>query len=124
MDWTRSSFTSIEQVTDRIAGKPQKKNGVQGDSEVNFSDVFMKEKIRFSKHANERLADRNISLDENVLERLETGMNKAREKGLREPLVMVDNIAFIVNTKSNTVVTAVNDTGNSVFTNIDGAVIS
>ena len=80
MDWTRSSFTSIEQVTDRIASKPQKQQGGNNDSEIKFSDVFMSEKIRFSKHANERLADRNISLDKNMLERLETGMNKAREK--------------------------------------------
>jgi GTP-dependent phosphoenolpyruvate carboxykinase len=37
---------------------------------------------------------------------------------------MVDDLAFIVNVKNNTVVTAVNDSENGVFTNIDGAVIS
>jgi len=38
-------------------------------------------------------------------------------------LVLVDDIAFIVNTKSNTVVTAVNEAEEKVFTNIDGTVI-
>ena len=57
------------------------------------------------------------------LERLEQGTNKAREKGIKESLVMVDDLAFIVNVKNNTVVTAVNNSEDGVFTNIDGAVI-
>lgn len=40
------------------------------------------------------------------MERLESGTTKAREKGIQESLVMVDNLAFIVNVKNNTVVTA------------------
>ena len=43
---------------------------------------------------------------------------------MKDPLVMVDNIAFIVNIKSNTVITAVNNANESIFTNIDGAVIN
>lgn len=37
---------------------------------------------------------------------------------------MVDDLAFIVNVKNNTVITAVGDSTDSIFTNIDGAVIS
>lgn len=80
--------------------------------------------LRFSKHANERLASRNIDLSHAQLERLEQGTKKAFEKGINDSLVMIDNLAFIVNVKSNTVVTAVNDTDDKVFTNIDGAVIN
>ena len=58
------------------------------------------------------------------MERLEYGMNRAREKGIQESLVLVDDLAFIVNVKNNIVITAVNDTEDAVFTNIDGAVIS
>ena len=36
---------------------------------------------------------------------------------------MVDDLAFIVNVKNNILITAVNDTEDAVFTNIDGAVI-
>ena len=43
---------------------------------------------------------------------------------MKESLVMVDNFAFIVNVKNNLVITAVNDTKNAVFTNIDGAIIN
>lgn len=80
--------------------------------------------IRFSKHANDRLAYRNIDLSKEQMERLENGTNRAREKGIQESLVMIDDLAFIVNVKNNVVITAVNDTEDAVFTNIDGAVIS
>ena len=57
-------------------------------------------------------------------ERLQTAAEQAREKGMKESLVMVDNLAFIVNVRNNTVITAVKDTEQAVFTNIDGAIIS
>ena len=46
-------------------------------------------------------------------------------RGLQQEisLVMVDDLAFIVNVKSNIVVTAVGGSADSIFTNIDGAVI-
>ena len=50
--------------------------------------------------------------------------HQAREKGMNESLVMVDNMAFIVNVRNNTVITAVKDTNKAVFTNIDGAIIN
>ena len=58
------------------------------------------------------------------MERLKDGAGKAKAKGIQESLVMVDDLAFIVNTKSNTVITAVKELESSVFTNIDGAVIN
>lgn len=82
------------------------------------------QQLRFSKHANKRLAQREIDLSETQLRRLQEGTLKAREKGITDSLVMVDELAFIVNTKSNIVITAVNDSDDSIFTNIDGAVIS
>ncbi|NLY49090.1 MAG: flagellar protein [Clostridiales bacterium] len=85
--------------------------------------VSMTSELKFSKHANERLASRNIDLSEDQYRRLEMGARMAYEKGIRESLVMVDDLAFIVNIKNNTVITAVNEGEEKVFTNIDGAVI-
>ena len=45
------------------------------------------------------------------------------EKGIGESLVLVDDLAFIVNVKNNTVITAMDDSSEGIFTNIDGAVI-
>ena len=68
---------------------------------------------------------RNIELTNSQMERLKEGAQKAQEKGIRESLVIVDQLAFIVNIPNSTVVTAMNqsDTADNIFTNIDGAVI-
>lgn len=94
---------------------------------VSFQDVLnakVEQEVKFSKHANQRLENRNIELSKDQLERLNQGVGQARTKQIQESLVMMDNLAFIVNVKNNTVVTAM-EQGESgqVFTNIDGAVI-
>ena len=82
--------------------------------------------LKFSKHAAGRLIDRNIELSEAQMERLQEGARNAGQKGIKESLVIVDELAFIVNVPNKTVVTALDSTeaGGNIFTNIDGAVIA
>ena len=124
---------NIEQIRNSYLGTPRKTNeSRRQDTTVDetgkdFNDYLsgVKEKndVHFSKHASKRLDSREIELTPGQRERLNEATDKARDKGLKESLVMVDNLAFIVNVKNNTVVTALNDTEKSVFTNIDGAII-
>ncbi len=88
--------------------------------------VSPQNEVKFSKHAMTRLDNRNISLTEVQMERLNEGARKAGEKGIKESLVLVDELAFIVNVENKTVVTAMNQGNNdeNIFTNIDGAVIA
>ena len=81
--------------------------------------------MKFSRHALGRLSDRNIELNSEQLERLNEGAKKAQEKGIKDSLVIVDRLAFIVNVPNQTVVTAMDssETDENVFTNINGAVI-
>jgi flagellar operon protein len=128
---SNTNFSSIEQMTGQLfKNKSAAVSKAFDTNKKSFQEVLLEkqniegqELLKFSKHANERLASRNIDLTTTQLERLETGARKAQAKGINESLVMVDNIAFIVNTKSNTVITAVNDSDDKIFTNIDGAVI-
>lgn len=113
------NYTSIEQVRDQIKNNTKRSSTSQGYDSTNSFD-----EILFSKHASERLAKRNIDMSPEQEARLKDATTQAREKGMKESLVMVDNLAFIVNVKNNTVVTAVNDTKNAVFTNIDGVVFN
>jgi flagellar operon protein len=129
MQRLQKNYTSIDSMRDQLLqSSPKTKNSAK--SELSFQDILSSteeqkvDNLKFSKHANERLATRNINLSAEQMERLENGTTKAREKGIRESLVMVDDLAFIVNVKNNTVITAVNDATDSIFTNIDGAVIS
>ncbi len=125
-----NQFTSIEQVTDRYLNRnstdARNSNGVSFEEILRQKqDVTESRGLKFSKHAAMRLTDRNISLSAEQSERLETGVLKAGEKGIEESLVIVDSLAFIVNVPNKTVVTALDqsDSGNNIFTNIDGAVI-
>lgn len=120
---------SIEQATDLlIQSKDTNKAKASGDN-VSFQEIFNQkvietEDVKFSKHANQRLESRNINLSQEQMSRLNQGVSKARDKSINESLVMMDNLAFIVNIKNNTVVTALESNEESnVFTNIDGAVI-
>jgi flagellar operon protein len=124
-----NQFPSIEQMTERLNVNKSTAAAKQAVG-TPFSEI-LKEKqaagvveLKFSKHANERMASRNIDLTDEQYRRLENGAMLASRKGILESLVMVDNLAFIVNIKNNTVVTAVNDGEEKVFTNIDGAVIA
>jgi flagellar operon protein len=80
--------------------------------------------LKFSKHAEQRLQSRNINLTEAQKDKINKAVSKADEKGVKDSLVMMDNLAFVVNVKSRTVITAVNsnELKDNVFTNIDGAV--
>ncbi len=81
--------------------------------------------MSFSKHANTRLHARNIQLSNEQLKRINQGVCQAREKGIKESLVLIDDVALVVNVKNKVVVTAMekSEQDNKVFTNIDGAVI-
>ena len=128
MDIQNKGFLSIQQVSDTYLNRPSQNNKVQ--PEQSFKDVLkakenISSELKFSKHAANRLVDRNITLSGEQLERLNDGARQAGEKGIKESLVLVDSLAFIVNVPNNTVITALDqsDADNNVFTNIDGAVI-
>ncbi len=100
--------------------------------ESNNSSISSNNKVIFSKHATMRLNDRNINLSSSQLERIESGVQTAQKKGIKDSLVLVDNVALLVNIKNKTVVTAMDNSNNNnnnlnnkeqVYTNIDGAVI-
>ena len=81
--------------------------------------------VKFSKHASLRMSDRGLEMSDEQLGRLSNGTDMAADKGINDSLVMIDDLAFIVNVPSRTVITALeagNDT--NVFTNINGAVIA
>ena len=82
--------------------------------------------VEFSKHAIDRLSERNIDLySDNTLERLNRAVELAEKKGSNDALVIVDSNAFLVSVKNNKVITTMStgDMQGNVFTNIDSTVI-
>jgi len=134
MEIQKNGFLSIEQLTDRYFTKPQGMSETRNAEGLSFQEILQQKsnagltdtrELKFSKHAVGRLTQRNISLTEEQLERLNDGARKAGQKGIKDSLVIVDELAFIVNVPSSTVVTAMDSTETieNVFTNINGAVI-
>jgi len=122
-----NTHLSIEQVREQFS--LNLKNNAQKSVESNNSFLSIleskNEEIKFSKHANNRLMDRNINLSTTQLERLNAAKEMSSQKGIKNSLVLVDDYAFIMNVPSSTIITAMdkNETKNNVFTNIDGAII-
>ena len=83
-------------------------------------------RVRFSKHAQERLDRRQIALTAHHLSRLDEAVARAQANGARESLVLMDDLALIVSVRNQTVITATNAATreDNVFTNIDSAVIA
>lgn len=130
MDIQKNSFLSIGQVADRIGQKSSAGDRKAPEEGLSFRDILEQKaadtgNLKLSKHAAVRLNDRGISLTKDQWQRLEGGARKAGQKGIRDSLVIVDDLAFIVNVPNQTVVTAMDSTqtDENVFTNINGAVI-
>jgi len=81
--------------------------------------------VKFSSHAKNRIQSRGIDIDRKDMLQLDKAMDKAKEKGAHDSLVLIDGKAFIVNVDSRTVVTAMSDleSRGGVFTNIDSTIV-
>jgi flagellar operon protein len=84
------------------------------------------QKVKFSNHAQKRLEVRSIELDKGSIDRLSTAVDKAQAHGAKESLILMDDLAFIVNVPDRTVVTTVdmNRRKEGVFTQIDTVVFA
>jgi flagellar operon protein len=81
--------------------------------------------VKFSQHAMQRLESRNISFDQDKMAKLNDAVSKAAQKGARESLVLMNDLALVVSIKNRTVITAMDGASmkDNIFTNIDSAVI-
>jgi len=82
--------------------------------------------LKFSNHAQKRLEKRNITLSDEGLSRLNSAVVKAEKRGGQESLVLMDDLAFIVNIRDRLVVTAMDADSrrDGVFTQIDSVVFA
>lgn len=104
-----------------VAPKPANGSPTAG---TDFSAI-LSDRLKVSNHAKTRLESRDIQLDEAKWERVLGGIEKAAQKGAKESLVMIDDVALVVSVRNRTVITAVDQQHlkENVFTNIDSAVI-
>ncbi len=98
--------------------------------DARFDKILQKEiqsqdGLRISGHAARRLQSRNISLTDVQKAKLNQAVDKAAGKGVKDSLILLDQLALVVNIKNRTVITALEQSQlrDGVVTNIDGAMI-
>lgn len=81
--------------------------------------------LKISKHARKRLDERNIFIDQQKWDQINAKVAEAKTKGINDSLIVMDGAALIVNTKNNTVITAMNrsEASSQIFTNINGTIL-
>lgn len=114
------------------SARPVPKTQPAGKGAASFGQVLQEvlaegeQVLRFSAHARRRLEERRIPLTDELQRRLADAVERARAKGAREAVVMVDRVAFVVSVKNRTVITVADGSQlrESVFTNIDSVVFA
>lgn len=103
----------------------------QSKDQTSFEDMLQVQlgrpsSVRLSAHAQRRLEARHINFGSDETVRLEQAVEKAASKGSRESLILMDDLALVVNVKNRVVVTAVdaNSRKDNIFTNIDSVVLT
>src|SRR5690606_28580515 len=116
----------LQLQTHPLSLQTQRKVQQPQQPKISFKDALEKEtSLVISKHAQKRVDERNISIQDSKWEEIQMKISEAKTKGIRDSLVVTKNAALIVNVPNNTVITAMNrDEANSqIFTNINGTII-
>ncbi|PWW06400.1 flagellar operon protein [Paenibacillus cellulosilyticus] len=96
-------------------------------SESQFEQVLQQQQLQliFSQHAVQRIQQRGIEMPPETMTKLANAVDQAASKGAVDSLIVMPDVALIVNVPNRTVVTAMDHTqlSNTVFTQIDSAVI-
>ena len=94
---------------------------------ASFADILQSatKKVSFSNHALQRLESRQLDLSQEDLQKLDDAVDKMAQKGARESLIYMNDMAFVVSVANRTVITAMDGKSarENIFTNIDSAAI-
>lgn len=85
--------------------------------------IDKKDKIKISAHAEQRMMERNIKLQEADMEALKDAMNNLEKKGARESLMLYKDMAFIASVRNRTIITTMQNNEMDIVTNIDSAIV-
>ena len=124
-----NKINQINQITN--AGDLKLKHAAaQAEQGVQFGEVLKQrigsqQNVQFSKHAAQRVQQRGIEMTDGLMNDLNQAIQKAREKGAKDVVVIGEKGAFIVNVPNNVVVTTMSgaEMKENIFTNIDSAVL-
>ena len=105
---------------------PKRKAAQPVKTNTSFQDILTNvQSLKVSKHAQTRLTERNIKIDDAKWQQISEKVVEAKQKGITDSLVVTDEATLLVSTKNNTVVTAMDrkEAQSRIFTNINGTIV-
>ncbi|WP_044933441.1 TIGR02530 family flagellar biosynthesis protein [Oribacterium sp. NK2B42] len=125
-DLTSRRLQSVEysNLTKKTSAVSTEDTGTSFQEQLTKLQKETTEDLSFSKHAVRRLSERNIEMNDGLMDDLRNAVSEAKKKGARDVAVIGRQGIFIVNVPNNVVVTtmAEDDMRNKTLTNIDSAV--
>lgn len=85
--------------------------------------IEQNKKVKISAHAQQRMIERDISLEEGDMNLIKKAMDNLERKGARESLMLYKDMAFIASVNNRTIITALEYEDMDVVTNIDSAIV-
>lgn len=79
--------------------------------------------VKISAHAEQRMIERDIKLQEVDMKLIKDAMNNLEKKGAKESLMLYKDIAFIASVNNRTIITALQYKELDIVTNIDSMII-
>lgn len=123
-------INNVKNVPQKEPGGSHARNAIHAlrTRGVDFARLVQKKvgEVKFSAHAQSRMKSRNINLTSEMVSKLNNAVTGAEKKGAQDTLVLLSDLAFIVNVPNKTVVTALegDSVRENIFTNIDSTVIA
>lgn len=117
-----SNITSNNSIT-------QKAKNTNSNTGKSFAEILDENQrnmeVKISAHAQERLKQQNITITQQDMNRIKEATQIAQKKGSKESLMILRDLALVVNINNRTVITAVDKSRQKerIFTNIDSTII-
>lgn len=116
--------------SDRVVHQPIQQKSKQVNVDRTFrsfiddalKNVDSESKMTFSHHAQKRLDQHGVSLNQQDLTKLEEAVDTLAAKGSKQSLILYDDLALIASIKNRKVITALKSNEMHEVTNIDSAI--
>ncbi|WP_227935815.1 TIGR02530 family flagellar biosynthesis protein [Alkalihalobacillus deserti] len=109
--------------------KPTRKN-VNPIQTTSFNQLLERQihntnQLKVSKHAQHRMDMRGIEFSAEKWLTIQDKVKEAKQKGVKDSLVITNNAALIVSAQNDTVITVLNrdEAQSQIFTNINGTIL-
>ncbi|EST13069.1 TIGR02530 family flagellar biosynthesis protein [Sporolactobacillus laevolacticus] len=116
---------TIPSHTESVSKQNQKPNAQKSSFSESLEEEYEKLPLKLSKHARERIDERDIHISQTEWNLIHSKMQEAKKMGINDSLVLTKDAALVVNMPNQTVITAMGleEANTRIFSNINGTIV-